>query len=248
MDLITLLVFTGIIAFATYVQTVTGFALGMIVMGTVTAINLVPIAFTAVVISAVTLINGLFALKGNLRAVDWRKVMLTTAGILPGVIAGLVLLDYMSEEFSELLQLLLGITIILGGLMIMLKPQPLEKPSPDLAFTASGATAGFLAGLFSMAGPPLVYLFYRQPFELLTIRLCLMTIFLSSSVARTAIVGIQGGLTWDMLVYSVLCIPVVMFFTWIGKRYPPPLTTPNMRRLAFFLLIIIGVSLVISTF
>ncbi|WP_315980327.1 TSUP family transporter [Aliamphritea spongicola] len=127
MDLITLLAFTGIIAFATYVQTVTGFALGMIVMGTVTAINLVPIAFTAVVISAVTLINGLFALKGNLKAVDWRKVMLTTAGILPGVIAGLILLDYMSEEFSELLQLLLGITIILGGLMIMLKPQPLEN-------------------------------------------------------------------------------------------------------------------------
>lgn len=246
MGLDTLVPFIAIIAFATYVQTVTGFALGMIVMGAVTAFDLVPIAFTSVIISAVTLINGLVALKGNFKALDLKRVAITCSGIFPALLVGLFLLDYLSEAFNDLLQLLLGLTIIAGGLMIMLKPEPLKQPSAPGVFAVSGAAAGLLAGLFSMAGPPLVYLFYRQPFELKTIRLCLLSIFLISSVSRTVMVGFQGGLTLDMLTFSVLCIPMVMAFTWVGKHYPPPLSQTNMRRLAFSLLILIGITLIIS--
>ncbi len=246
MDLMTLLPFIAIIAFATYVQTVTGFALGMIVMGAVTTFDLVPIAFTSVVISAVTFINGLVAVKGNVQALDIKRVMITSAGMFPAILVGLLLLDYMSAELNHILQLLLGATIIGAGLMIMLKPDPLAKPSSGFTFAGSGALAGVMAGMFSMAGPPLVYLFYRQPFEIKTIRLCLVTIFLLSSVMRTGMVGAQGGLTWEMGIFSVLCIPMVTLFTWIGKRYPPPLSANNMRRAAFFLLILIGASLVIK--
>jgi len=246
MDLMTLLPFVAIIAFATYVQTVTGFALGMIVMGAVTTFDLVPIAFTSVVISAVTFVNGLVAVKGNMEALDIKRVMYTSAGMFPAILLGLLLLDYMSSDLNHILQLLLGGAIIGAGLMIMLKPDPLPKPSSATVFATSGAAAGVMAGLFSMAGPPLVYLFYRQPFELKTIRLCLVTIFLLSAVMRTGMVGAQGGLTWEMGIFSVLCIPIVTVFTWIGKRYPPPLSNNNMRRAAFFLLILIGISLVIK--
>ncbi len=238
--------FVAIIAFATYVQTVTGFALGMIVMGAVTSLELVPIAFTSVVISLVTFINGVAMLKGNRKALDLKRVWLTCAGLFPALAAGLWLLEYMSSELNQLLQILLGITIILGGLMIMLKPDPLERPSASAVFVSSGAAAGVLAGLFSMAGPPLVYLFYRQPLELKAIRLCLLSIFLLSAVVRTAMVGLQGGLTVDMFIFSACCIPVVALFTWVGRKFPPPVSSNNMRRIAFCLLIVIGVSLLLS--
>lgn len=242
----TLIGFITIIAFATYVQTVTGFALGIIVMGAVTALDLVPIAFTSVVISLVTFINGVVVLKGNMKAVDLKRVWLTCAGLFPALAAGLWLLNVLSSELNHLLQILLGLMVILGGLMIMFKPYPLKQPSGSAAFTASGVAAGLLAGLFSMAGPPLVYLFYRQPFELKTIRLCLLTIFLLSAICRTGMVGIQGGLTMEMFTFSAVCIPVVTLFTWIGRRFPPPLSSNNMRRVAFSILIIIGISLLIS--
>lgn len=244
MNLDALIPFIAIIAFATYVQTVTGFALGMIVMGAVTTFDLVPIAFTSVIVSTVTFINGIVALKGNLKALDVKRVALTCAGIFPAILVGLLLLEYMSNSFSSLLQILLGLTIIGAGLMIMLKPEPLKHPSSNKVFVSSGAAAGLMAGLFSMAGPPLVYLFYRQPFELKTIRLCLLSIFLMSAVTRTSMVGIQGGLTMDMLTFTLLCVPMVAAFTWVGKHYPPPLSSKNMRRFAFLLLIIIGASLV----
>ncbi len=238
--------FVAIIAFATYVQTVTGFALGIIVMGAVTVFDLVPIAFTSVVVSLVTFINGLAALKGNMAALDMRRVGLTCLGLFPALALGLWLLAFLSAELSHVLQLLLGGTIIVGGLMIMLKPDPLEQPSGGAAFAAAGAASGLLAGLFSMAGPPLVYLFYRQPFELNTIRLCLVSIFLLCAVCRTSMVGLQGGLTLEMFVFSFCCIPVVTLFTWLGRKYPPPLSSNNMRRVVFSMLILIGSSLVIT--
>ena len=246
MDLTSLIPFIAIIAFATYVQTVTGFALGMIVMGAVTTFELVPIAFTSVVVSVVTFINGLVALKGNFKAVDLKRVIYTCSAMFPAILGGLLLLDYMSADLNHILQILLGLCIIAAGLMIMLKPEPLAKPSGMLTFASSGAAAGLLAGLFNMAGPPLVYLFYRQPFELKTVRLCLLSIFLLSAVGRTTMVGAQGGLTIEMGIFSLICIPVVTLFTCIGKKYPPKVSPATLRRMAFFLLILIGVSLVVK--
>ncbi|MEH6627742.1 MAG: sulfite exporter TauE/SafE family protein [Motiliproteus sp.] len=238
--------FIIIIAFATYVQTVTGFALAMIVMGAVTSLELAPMAFTSVIISAVAVINGLTALKGNFSFLDVRRVAITCLGILPGVVLGLFLLNYMSAAFNSWLQILLGGTIISAGMMMMLKPEPLDKPSSSLTFAVCGAAGGLLAGLFSIAGPPLVYVFYRQPFELKTIRLCLMSLFLVSSIGRISIVGAQGDLTLDMLIVSLACTPAVMFFTWLGKHFPPPFSPKTMRQLAFLLLMIIGVILIIK--
>ncbi|OUR74945.1 hypothetical protein A9Q75_19610 [Colwellia psychrerythraea] len=246
MILETILSFMAILAVATYVQTVTGFALGMIVMGAVTVSGLVPIAFTSVIISTVTLFNCLFVLKGEFRTFDYSLAAKTCIGIFPGLFIGLILLDYMSSSFGELLQLLLGLTIIIAGLLIILKPKPLKKKSQGWAFGLSGVASGLLAGLFSMGGPPLVYLFYRQPLELKTIRLCLLSVFLVSSVSRITMVGFQGGLSWNMLYFSLLCMPVVMTFSWVGKHFPPPLSATNMRRVAFTLLIVIGLSLIIA--
>ncbi|MBY4677463.1 TSUP family transporter [Marinobacterium arenosum] len=242
----TLLPFMAIIALGTYVQTVTGFALGMIVLGGVTGFGLAPVAFTTVVISLVSLANGVLVLKGNLSAIDKRAVVAALAGLVPALVFGVWLLDYLSESFARTLQLLLGATIVCGGLFIMLKPEPLKQRSGAVAFSAAGAAAGVIGGLFSIAGPPLVYQFYRQPLELRTIRLCLLSIFLITSIGRTALIGLQDGLNLEIFLYTALALPVVALFTWIGKQYPPPVSELWLRRFAFALLILIGTSLLIT--
>lgn len=244
MNLEITLPFMAILAIATYVQTVTGFALGMILIGAVTMFGLVPIAFTSVIVSAVSIFNCCFVLKGEYRTFDYSLVAKTCVGILPGLLIGLYLLDYMSAAFGELLQLLLGLTIIITGVMIVLKPEPFDSGSKGWAFGLAGVASGLLSGLFSMGGPALVYLYYRQPIPLKTIRLSLICVFFLCAVSRITIVGFQGGLSWDMLLWSLLCIPVVMTFSLLGKRFPPPLSESNMRRVAFTLLIVIGLGLI----
>ena len=244
----TLLPFMAIIAVATYVQSVAGFALGMIVMGTVTTFNLVPIAFTSVVISFVTLINSIFILKGSIQQLNRRLILLTVAGMLPGLIIGLTLLEFLSSEYNQMLQNILGIAIIGAGIsMIVKSPHKDRQQSCEGMFFGAGIASGILTGLFSMGGPPLVYIFYRQPFTLNLIRLYLLSIFFVSSICRITMVGIQGGLTSDMLLFALICIPVVLGVSWIARRYPPPISLDTMRKIAFCMLMVIGVSLLINS-
>jgi uncharacterized membrane protein YfcA len=238
--------FLAILAIATYIQTVAGFALGIILMGAVTVFELLPIAFTSVIISIVTLVNSLLVVKSSYRSLNLNLLLNTCLGILPGLVMGLVILDYMSESLSYILQLLLGISIVIAGISISLKPQPIATSSNNWVFRLAGAASGLLTGLFSMGGPPLVYLFYRQPFDILTIRLSLLSIFLVSSISRITMVGIQGALTFEMLYFSMFCMPIVFIFSWLGKHYPPPLSLLNIRRFSFLLLIFIGISLIVN--
>jgi len=234
----------AIIFVATYVQTVSGFGLGMVVMGAVTTLDLMSIADSSVIISMVAFMNSLFVIKGDFRGVDFQAVRRTCVGILPGLLLGLFLLDYLSSEFAQTLQLLLGITIIIAGVLMLLQPQPLTKISKPSRFMFAGGCSGLLAGLFSIGGPPLIFVFYRQPFDLKTIRLCLLSIFLVSSSSRLVLVGIEGSLSWQVLIFGLACMPVVMLASWVGKRFAPPLDLIQMRRVAFALLIVIGASLI----
>lgn len=238
-----LLPFFLITALGTYVQTVTGFAMGMIVLGCVTQFQLAPVTFTSVVISLLMLANGPIALKGNMKHLDRRVFTWSLAGLLPALVTGVLLLNYLSDEFARILQWLLGLTIIAGGLFIMLKPEPLPQQSHAPAFAVAGAAAGIFGGLFSIAGPPLVYQLYRQPMSLPTIRLTLLAVFLVMNTVRLLVLGIEGELTKDMLWIALISVPVVALFTMIGKRYPPPVSDKTMRRMAFGMLIIIGTSL-----
>ena len=96
---------------ASYFQTVTGFGLGMIVIGAASGLNLAPVASVAAVVSLVTLANSAIALPGKLHHVDWRAVRAATLGLLPSVGAGVLLLGYLSGGASGILQFLLGAVI-----------------------------------------------------------------------------------------------------------------------------------------
>lgn len=240
-----LIFFICITALGTYVQTVTGFAMGMIILGFVTQFDLASVTFTSVIISLLMLANGPIALKGNLQHLDKQALVWSFAGLLPALMVGIMLLNYLSSDFTQILQWILGLTIIAGGCFIMLKPEPLPHRSSNLAFAIAGSAAGIIGGLFSIAGPPLVYQLYRQPFSLHTARLCLLTIFLIMNILRLLVLGIQGEIDSEMIWTGLLCIPAVAIATTLGKRYPPPFSDKTMRRLAFGMLIIIGVSLLV---
>lgn len=241
-----LLPFMLVVALGTYVQTVTGFGMGMIVLGFVAQLGLYSITFASVVISVLMLANGPIALHGNMKGMDKNALWFTLAGLFPALVGGVILLEYLSADFTRTLQMILGITIICGGLFIVLKPEPLKQRSNNISFAAAGAVAGVFGGLFAISGPPLVYQYYRQPFTLHAIRMSLLMILLVMDFVRLVVMESQGSLDMEMIWVSLLSIPVVAIFTLVGKRYPPPFSDQTMRRLAFIMLVVIGISLTLS--
>lgn len=246
MDIPTLSLFLAVVALGTYVQTVSGFALGLIVMGAVTTLHLVSVPFSAVVISIISLFNTLLALRHSHHHVQWRIVGWVLLGMLPAVVLGVILLNTLSSHSTRLLHGILAAFILIGATLLMLKPHPRQAPSGSFSALFIGSIAGLFSGLFSTAGPPMVYHLYRQPYSLDTIRSTLFSVFAISTAARIGYVGWEGDITPAMWHLSLYCLPIVILATWVGRHFPPPLSDIGMRRLAFGLLMLLGVVLLLS--
>jgi len=235
-----LLVLAGV---AAYMQTLTGFALGLIMMGGIGLSGLMPLPEAAVLVGCMVLVNATQVLARGWRDIGWAEFWPVVISSLAALAAGYWLLGVLVSASVDWLKLVLGIVIIASSLQLALKPQPLQARSSSASFAFFGAVAGLMGGLFSTAGPPLVYHLYRQPLPAVSIRETLVAVFAVNAVIRLAMVAAAGAVPNGSFWWGLLCIPVVMIMTFLAKRWPPPLSALSIRRMAFGLLLLSGLSL-----
>ena len=234
-----------IVAAGAYVQAVTGFALGLIVVGAATLAGLVPVAVSAAVVNVAALVSVATALRGRMHHVRWRDAGYLLGGMVPAVFAGVFLLDYLSAGLTEALHTVLAASILASGVLLTLKPDPRAIAAGRWSALIMGSVGGLFTGLFSTGGPPIVYHLYRQPFEVVAIRATLLATFGLAGVIRLGWLGARGSLTGGILALSACSIPVVIAATVLARRFPPPLSERNLRRFAFALLIALGAMLLL---
>ncbi|CAB3738127.1 TSUP family transporter [Paraburkholderia rhynchosiae] len=230
---------------ASYFQTITGFGLSMIVIGAASGMELAPVTSLATLASLVTLANSATALPGKLHHIDSRAVCAAILGVLPAVVAGVLVVNVLSSAASGILQLLLGAVVLYGGLSAALRPTPLAQRSGDRSFFVSGLFGGLLSGMFGVSGPPLIFQFYRQPLPVVQIRYALILIFTVTSTARTLLSAYEGQLDAEIWMQAAFALPVVALMTIVARHYPPPLSGVVTRRIAYAILVVIGGSLIL---
>lgn len=234
-----------IAGFAAYTQTLTGFALGLIMMGGVGLSGVIPLTDAAVLVSILVIVNALQVLAKGWRDIAFRQFMPALVASLLFLGLGYGLLNLMASASLDWLKVVLGVVIVLSSIQLSLKPAPLETMSGPLSFAGFGAVAGVMGGLFSTAGPPLIYHFYRQPLRPASVRETLVAIFAINAAIRLVMVAGAGQWPTAGFLWGLLAVPVVMLATWAARRYPPPLSPLAMRRLAFLLLFLSGLSLAV---
>lgn len=241
-----ILAFVGLVALGSYIQTVSGFAIALVITGGATALGLAPIGLTANVVSFVAIANILVAVHSRHSRVDREILIYGSAGILLLSGVGLWLLNHLSHTAVDLLEMLLGVTILASGALLMLHPHPRSRVSGRAAHLVAGGLGGLLSGLFGVGGPPLVVHLYRQPLPFPTIRTTLLAILGTMPLIRLTLEGTAGHITTDVLELGALSVPVSILATLAGRRFPPPVTDSAMRHFAFGLLFLIGLSLILS--
>jgi len=232
--------FLAAVAVGCYIQTVTGFALGIFVLTVVTLTQVASIPVTATALNIMNLMLGSVVVLPRLRQVNWRLITLSLLGGMPAMALGVLLLDYLDRNAEHVLHLLLGLLIFAAGAVMSRRPNQRDTVSSPPAFIGAGALGGFFGGLFSIGGPPVVYQFYRQPVPAATLRLTLVALFAITSLGRLIVVTLNGDLTSEALHTGLIGLPLVALVSWLGHRYPPRLSERTMRRLVFLLLMASG--------
>jgi uncharacterized membrane protein YfcA len=228
---------------AGYVQNLTGFAFGLVLLGLVGILHLAPLPDVANVVSVLTLVNAAMLFRTHRPQVERAVMAPTLAASLVGVVGGVLALNWLSDHVVAGLRLLLGLTIVGCAVVLVLDAAPLRQRSGPRAFAAVGLVAGVLGGLFSTAGPPLVYHFYRQPMALRAIRDSLVTAFACNAVVRIALMLATARFAADVLWLALEAAPLVLAQTWWMARRPQRWSERALKRIVSALLMAVGAGL-----
>lgn len=240
MDTSTLILFLLATAVGSYVQSVAGFAMGMIIIAVVVGGGLLDVPVITAVVSLLSLVNIVLALRGHGHHLAWPVFAWMALGLLPAVAVGVWLLEHLDAQAQWLLELLLGAFIVVGSLSMMIRPRLRPQISPPWACFVAGFSGGLLGGLFSASGPVMGWFNYRQPLTVAQIRTTLLASFALTTTFRTLVVGYAGGLTREVWLLCLIGLPVVLAGTWLGRGFPPAVSEITLKRLAFGLLVVMG--------
>lgn len=219
----TYLLFSACVALATYMQNLTGFAFSLILLGLVGSLQLAPIADAANAATVLTLVNAAVYFNRQPLTAQWRVMLPAMPSSLFGVLLGVWLLHWLSSNAVEGLRALLGVSIIACALLLMRPAPPLAALSGPRAFAFVGALSGVLGGLFSSAGPPLVYHMYRQPLERQVVQHCLLLMFACNALLRLLLVAGGGEFSVQALRLTACAVPVVYLVNQLQHRFPSKL-------------------------
>lgn len=232
---------------AGYVQNLTGFAFGLILLGMVGIMGVAPISDVANVVSVHALVNAAIFLRTARPKFDIKTIGPTLLSSLIGVVIGVLLLNWLDDSVVQILSMLLGFTIVACAVILVKNAAKLTKGSPIATFVAFGTFSGVLGGLFSTAGPPLVYHFYRQPIAHRKIIEALVVIIASNALLRLAIMLPSGRFSANALVLSLEIVPLILLQTYWMTRHPSNMPLETVRLIVCVLLLMIGLGLVISS-
>jgi uncharacterized membrane protein YfcA len=236
--------FLAVVALATCAQSITGFALALILLGLAGLFELAPLADVANVATVISLASAAVVLRGARKHVDAQILRPTVTGSVIGIGVGVALLGWLSANVVLLLRLLLGLVVIACAVVVLLRTEPLAQRSSAGSFRRWGFLSGVLGGLFSASGPPLVYQFYRQPIGLDAVRDTMVATFAAGAVVRLAMVVASGQFGLRSLLLCALALPIAVGLSWWLKRHPPAWDRRLVLRIVCGLLLVSGAGLV----
>jgi hypothetical protein len=237
------LLFAVCVATATFTQSLTGFAFGLVLLGLVAVFHLAPLPVAANVVTLMVLANAALLVR-RVPALPRSLLLPSYGSSLAGVAIGACLLAWLSDNAIGTVRFALGAAILACSVLLVVQMKPRAKLASTGSFVFFGCISGVMGGVFASAGPPMVFQLYRQPLDRIVVRDTLVLLFAVNAVLRLVIVLAQRRFDAASMALSVEALPVVLVVTWLARQYPPNWSPTAVRRVVFVLLTIAGASLV----
>lgn len=235
-----LFLFLLLIVLGAVAQTMTGFAMGLIIMSGVAVIGIADIGSSAAIVSLVAIANSLFALRNSHQFIDIKYLKNILIGMLPCILLGVFLLDFLEDRFYGLLKCLLGFVTVVASILLIVKTKPSASLQGGPIAIAFGSLSGIISGIYSAGGAPIAYFMYRQPIELNIIRATLLAVFAVTLCLRSLFIFFDGGFSQEILVTSGIAIPMVILTTILTGKINHLIPDKVVKNIVSLILILTG--------
>ena len=203
----------------------------------------IPLQNTITFVATCAMIQAALGAHKLRAAVPWRLVFTGTAIRLATFFVGLYLLKRLVAASTDQIRMAVGLILcLLVMLQLLWRPRPVEKMHPawgGLAFSASG----LLSGICGMGGPPVVLWLMAHNWSTNKTRGFLFAIFATSLPVQIFFMYLAFGtdILWSVAI-AIAFMPLVYLGSAIGLPIGNRLPKETLRRIAYAILLVIGIS------
>lgn len=178
------------------------------------------------------------------KSVQW-KVCLPLAGlVLLGDIPGILLLK---NTNTQVIKGIFGFVIIAIGVEMLLREYMRKTKKSQLLLITIGILSGILCGLYGIGALLAAYM-GRVTDNSSSFKGNLCIVFLIDNLFRLVMYGITGIITLATLKQSVILFPFMALGLFLGMKGSSFLDEKKIKKLVIIMLILSGVSLIVTLF
>ena len=178
------------------------------------------------------------------KSVQW-KVCLPLAGlVLLGDIPGILLLK---NTNTQVIKGIFGFVIIAIGVEMLLREYMRKTKKSQLLLITIGILSGILCGLYGIGALLAAYM-GRVTDNSSSFKGNLCIVFLIDNLFRLVMYGVTGIITLATLKQSVILFPFMALGLFLGMKCSSFLDEKKIKKLVIIMLILSGVSLIVTLF
>lgn len=178
------------------------------------------------------------------KSVQW-KVCLPLAGlVLLGDIPGILLLK---NTNTQVIKGIFGFVIIAIGVEMLLREYMRKTKKSQLLLITIGILSGILCGLYGIGALLAAYM-GRVTDNSSSFKGNLCIVFLIDNLFRLVMYGVTGIITLSTLKQSVVLFPFMALGLFLGMKGSSFLDEKKIKKLVIIMLILSGVSLIVTLF
>lgn len=178
------------------------------------------------------------------KSVDW-KVCLPLAGlVLLGDIPGILMLK---NTDTQVIKEIFGFVIIAIGLEMLFREYMGSAKKSQILLIVIGVLSGILCGLYGIGALLAAYM-GRVTDNSSAFKGNLCIVFLIDNLFRLVMYSVTGIITVDTLKQSVILIPFMGLGLYLGMKGSSFLDEKKIKKLVIIMLILSGISLIVTLF
>ena len=177
------------------------------------------------------------------------RIKITLKLVVTGLMGIPLGLFYLTQIDDRIINIGLGVILVLFALFKLLNINvSLKAKTRSILVYPVGFLSGMLGAAYNTNGPPVIMFLSSQNWKAQDFRSTLQSYFLFTGVGVVAGHFAWGNVTGEVLAYFLAALPIIFITFFIGEKWFGKLRTDRFYAWVYFVLLVLGVSLVLKEF